>query len=178
MLVSRWHGARVAFTTVLVLCVASISSASITLNLTTAGSSGNINGAIYEQIDPQSTGTGTINSFAQIGGNTTQVEAYNTNVNNTLDNGNSPNFNHSITLADVPIVSILGLDYRQFLLDINENRGGGEIQMNFFRSTRFSFSSGGRQRPIAASNLSQVVCWISSGPLFIRWTLAWIIGSP
>ena len=125
MLVSRWHGVRVAFTTVFVLCVASISPASITLNLTTDGSSGNINGAIYEQIDPQSTGTGTINSFVQIGGNTDQTQGYNTTVNGTLDNGSSDQFNHSITLGIVPIVSIGGIDYRQFLLDINENRGGG-----------------------------------------------------
>lgn len=127
MLVSRWHGVRVAFTTVFVLCVASISSASITLNLTTDGSFGTINGAIYEQIDPQTTGTGTIGTFVQIDaqGNATEAHAYNTTVNNVLDNGSSDQFNRSITLADVPIVSVGGLDYRQFLLDINESRGGG-----------------------------------------------------
>lgn len=127
MLVSRWHGVRVAFTTVFVLCVASISSASITLNLTTDGSFGTINGAIYEQIDPQTTGTGTIGTFVQIDaqGNATEAHAYNTTVNNVLDNGSSDQFNRSITLADVLIVSVGGLDYRQFLLDINESRGGG-----------------------------------------------------
>ena len=93
----------------------------VIVDLTTDGSSGTINGARYEQIDPQSTGTGVIDSFAQIGNNDPTAHAYNTTDNNTLDNGSSDNFNHSITLADVPIVTISGNPYRQFLLDINEN---------------------------------------------------------
>src|SRR5262245_27976744 len=56
------------------------------INLTAAGSSGTINGAIYEQAGPQSTGTGTIDTFAQqsAGGSSTTSHAYNTTVNNVL----------------------------------------------------------------------------------------------
>jgi hypothetical protein len=90
------------------------------VDLTTAGSSGTVNGAIFEQINPQATGTGVINSFVEIGGNTDVVHAYNTTVNNVLDNGSSDVFNHALLLTAVPIVNISGTDYRQFLLDINQ----------------------------------------------------------
>lgn len=95
----------------------------IVVDLTSAGSSGTINGAIYEQVDAQSTGTGTIESFVQImgTGNAIESHAYNTTENNTLDNGSSDIFNHAITLNQVPVVDVNSTAYRQFLLDINEN---------------------------------------------------------
>jgi hypothetical protein len=107
------------------VCV--IADAATIVNLTTAGSSGTINGAIYEQIDPQATGTGGIDSFVQQSpqGNDTTSKAYNTTANNVLDNKSADNFNHSILLSDVPSVVRSGIPYRWFLLDINENSGGG-----------------------------------------------------
>jgi hypothetical protein len=94
----------------------------VTVNLTTAGSTGGpINGALFHQIDPSSTGTGVIDSFVQIGGNDPVVNGYNTTVNGTLYNGSADNFNHSITVGLIPVVTISGTPYRQFLLDINEN---------------------------------------------------------
>ncbi len=109
------------------VCLCTISHAALIVDLTTAGSSGTINGAIYEQIDPQSTGTGVIDSFSQqkSQGNGTTSQAYNTTENNTLDNGSPDNFNHSITLSMVPTVIRDSTVYRQFLLDANESNGGG-----------------------------------------------------
>jgi hypothetical protein len=110
------------------LAVTPVAGATIILDLTTAGASGTINGAIYEQIDPQSTGTGVIDSFVQIqvGGNVTESHAYNTTENNTLDVGPSDQHNRSIFVADVAVVDIGGTDYRRFLLDVNESSGQGE----------------------------------------------------
>jgi len=87
-----------------------------------------IHGTIFQQVDPQATGTGLIDPFVQIspGGNDTTSGAYNTNVNGTLDVGSSPNFNHELLLADVPIVNIEGTDYYEFVLDINESVGNGD----------------------------------------------------
>ena len=48
-------------------------------------------------------------------------QAYNTTANGVFNNGNTDTHNHSITLGDVGIVSKSGMDYRQFLLDINED---------------------------------------------------------
>lgn len=105
----------------IVVSGAGLASATV-VDLTTANSSGTINDAIYQQINPQSTGTGVIDSFAQIGAaNQEEVQGYNTTTNGTFDNGSSDNFNHSITLSDVPVVELNSILYRQFLLDINEN---------------------------------------------------------
>lgn len=115
--------ARVILSLVCFLVISSATlHATIIVDLTSVGATGTINGAIYQQVDAQSTGTGTINSFAQIQaqGNNDVQSGYNTTVNNTLDNGAPDNFNHSITLSEVPVISISNTDYREFLLDVNE----------------------------------------------------------
>jgi hypothetical protein len=91
------------------------------VNLTTAGSSGTINDAIYEQIEPRATGTGVIDSFVRISdANGDVVEGFNTDDRPLdFDENNSP-FTHALTVGDVPIVNIGGTDYRQFMLDINQ----------------------------------------------------------
>ncbi len=95
------------------------------IDLTTPGASGILNGAIFQQTSLQPTGTGAIHSFAQIGkGNRSVVHGYNTTVNKVFDNGSSDNFNRSITVGMIPVVSLDGMDYYQFLLDINESKGG------------------------------------------------------
>ncbi len=109
------------------LATLSTSANAAIIDLTTAGTSGTINSAIYEQTNPQSTGTGTIDSFEQQSpqGNGTSSKAYNTTENNVLDNQAPNNFNHSIFLSAVPIVFRGNTLYREFLLDTNENSGGG-----------------------------------------------------
>jgi hypothetical protein len=83
---------------------------------------GFIGSTLFRWTDFQATGTGLIQTFVQIqaqGNNTTQ-QGYNTTVNNVFDNGSSDQFNHELLLSDIPIVNIGGVDYREFLLDINE----------------------------------------------------------
>ncbi|MDZ4858069.1 MAG: PEP-CTERM sorting domain-containing protein [Candidatus Hydrogenedentes bacterium] len=91
------------------------------VDLTAVGSSGTIDGALFFQWDGGSTGTGNIDSFVEIGANTDITQAYNTTVNGTLDNGAADPFNHELLLTAVPIVNIGGVDYREFLLDINQS---------------------------------------------------------
>lgn len=95
-------------------------------DLTSLGAEATIDNAIYRQIDPQSTGTGLIDPFVQVqtGGSTPTESAYNTTVNGTLDVGEPDNFNHAITIADIPFVDVGGTLYAQFVLDINESDGG------------------------------------------------------
>jgi len=100
----------------------------LTTNTSPAVNDGN--GAIYERTDSQSTGTGVIRSFvreqAQGGGNNEQ--GYNTdNRPVQFDELTDPNFTRSVLITQVPIVSIGGVDYRQFLLDINQNNGNGNL---------------------------------------------------
>ena len=100
-----------------------------------------INGAIFTQMNSQSTGTGLINSFAQIGqpgGNQPIVDAYNTTVNNTLFNGQSDNFNHALQLSNVPTVSIttgnganqVTTKYYEFNLDINQTGSNSKLTLD------------------------------------------------
>lgn len=107
----------------LLLAVGAPAASATVVDLTSAGTSGTINGAIYEQIDPQSTGTGVINSFVRLQANGDE-EGYNS-TNETLDTGATDTFNHAITIGDVPVVNIGGIDYRQFLLDVNETSAAG-----------------------------------------------------
>jgi len=103
--------------------VVSTSTAHATiLDLTTVGASGFIGTAFFEQIDPQSTGSGVIDPFVRIKGKSV-VEGYNTDGRPTaFDEMSSAVFTHSIQLSEIPIVNIDGTDYRQFLLDINQRR--------------------------------------------------------
>jgi hypothetical protein len=96
-----------------------VQQANADLDLTTAGSSGFVNGAFYQQVPDQSTGTGVIDSFVRIQHNGTE-QGYNTDGSPFEFDEKAGAFTHSITLGAVPIVNIGGVNYRQFLLDINQ----------------------------------------------------------
>jgi hypothetical protein len=96
-----------------------------TLDLTNTGlQSGTLNNAIFQEIDPNDpAGTGVLNSFVRLQspGNSTVEEGYNTDGRPLqFDENNSPQFTRSLKLSDVPIFTIGGVEYRQFVLDINE----------------------------------------------------------
>lgn len=106
------------------------------LDLTSTGADGWINGAYFLQVDPQSTGTGVIDSFVEIFG-AGVTEAYNTTVDGVLDNGSSDQFNHALLLADVPVVSLNGTLYLEFLLDVDQTGANPDISLDeiqIFRS--------------------------------------------
>jgi hypothetical protein len=99
----------------------SLSAYAAPVDLTTAGDSGVIGGATYTQVDAQPTGTGFIDSFVEIGGaNKSVVQAYNTTVNGTFDNGSSPTFNHEITVGTIGFIETDAGLVMRFLLDINQ----------------------------------------------------------
>jgi hypothetical protein len=97
------------------------------LDLTTLGATGTRDGAIFKQGGTLS-GTGVFPSFVEIKGknNGTTESAYNTTVNNVLDNGSSSTFNHEIKVTDLTATTVSGQGYYQFLLDINEDTGNGD----------------------------------------------------
>lgn len=99
-----------------------------TIDLTTDGASGTVNGAIFQEVSPQPTGTGVIQSFLRLQNNGFE-QGYNTDYRYRsgkmeYDQKSDPNFTRSLLLSDVPVVNIDGVAYRQFLLDINESNGG------------------------------------------------------
>jgi hypothetical protein len=92
-----------------------------TLDLTTAGSSGTINGALFQQIEPRATGSGVIDPFVRISANTEIVQGFNTDARPTqFDENSSPTFTHSLLLSSLTTVNVGGTSYYQFLLDINQ----------------------------------------------------------
>ena len=103
-----------------------------TVDLTDSGDAGSINNAIFATGPVQPAGSGAFNSFVQIQHKGTE-QGYNTDASAQFDEKNSAPHNHSILLADVPIVvgdgsngTIEGLTYREFLLDLNEPNGGSK----------------------------------------------------
>jgi len=105
--------------------------ASTLIDLTTPGASSTQGAAVggsftVTQIAIQPTGTGGIDSFLRVQANTTE-QGFNTSLSNPLDDvANSPGgqaFTRALTLSEIPVVTIGGIEYRQFLLDINEPTG-------------------------------------------------------
>jgi hypothetical protein len=100
--------------------------AATTIDLTTQGSSSlgtaDLGGSfLVQQINPQSTGTGVIDSFLRVHANN-EESGYNTS-NGTPLNDVPGNFTRSLLLSEVPVVTVGGVAYRQFLLDLNESSG-------------------------------------------------------
>jgi hypothetical protein len=90
-----------------------------TLDLTASGVvTGTINGAIFTRADPQGTGSGNIQSFVRIQAKGTE-QGYNTDGTLEFDT-KSGAWTHSLAISDVPIVQLNGVNYREFLLDIDE----------------------------------------------------------
>lgn len=106
-----------------------------TLNLYTAGSSGEINGAIFQQTSVQPSGTGFIDPFVRIhnvGADGGFEHGYNTDGQEEFDTKEfgGHNWTHSIQVKDVGTVDIGGVDYLQFWLDINEANAQGAHSKN------------------------------------------------
>ena len=99
-----------------------------TLDLTSTGASGFINGGFFQQMSQQPTGTGVIDSFVRLQKNGIE-QGYNTDARPVqFDEKKDATFTHSLLLSSVPVVNINGTNYRQFLLDINEtNTSSGRL---------------------------------------------------
>jgi hypothetical protein len=94
-----------------------------TLDLTTAGSSANVNGGSVSTNLVQPTGSGVIDSFVRIGPDPVDscIEGYNTSGRGVqFDENTSPTFTHDLALGDIPVIVIGNVAYYQFLLDINQ----------------------------------------------------------
>jgi hypothetical protein len=96
---------------------ASTSASAALVDLTTADTSGVINGATFQQVSLQTTGTGVIQPFLRLQANGSEA-AYNTsgNLPNTFDQSGGP-WNQDLLLSSIPIVN----GSYQFLLDINQS---------------------------------------------------------
>jgi len=107
----------------------STAQAAIVVDLTREGAKGTINGAIYQQVDPQPTGTGVINTFLRIQAKGVE-EGFNTDHRPVQFDEKTDIHTRSLLLTDVPQVTINGIPYREFLLDINETVPKSLLSLN------------------------------------------------
>ena len=118
---------RVGVTAIIMSLSAAAASAEV-CDLTTDGSSCGpvFNGALFQEVSPQPTGTGYIDSFLRLQHNGTE-QGYNTSARPFQYDQKEPiQYTHDIQLKDVPIVTIDGVAYREFYLDINEADSEGK----------------------------------------------------
>jgi hypothetical protein len=127
------------------------------------------NGGLFYSTDLQPTGTGVLQPFVRIQAKPTE-EGYNTDGTIEFDTKDNPgNWTHSITLSQVPIVNIGGVNYREFVLDINETKSaaGRFLSMNEFQvfvSTSPSLTGFDRTAMTFASPGATQVYDLDTGP--------------
>lgn len=96
-----------------------------------SGNSGEINGALFVWTDNQPTGTGYIDSFVRIQGpaNGGVEQGYNTSGRPfAFDEKDPVNFTHDLQMRDLGSgVNVNGVEYYQFLLDVNEAGGNKSL---------------------------------------------------
>jgi len=109
-----------------------------------------INGAIFLEANTSglnSTGTGQIDSFVRLdpGGSTGNERGYNTDGRPLVFNENSSaTFTRALPVSSIPIVTILGTQYFEFFLDINQTGSSPNLSLNELQVFR---AGGGAELP-------------------------------
>jgi len=124
---------RIAFALVAALAAAPVKADVI--DLTTRGSSGMSQGALFLQADPQPTGTGIFNPFVRIQQTGTE-RGYNTDARPVeFQTKDDNHWTHSLLLSSLDKVTMGTTDYYKFTLDVNEqgNTTGRLLSLNDVR---------------------------------------------
>lgn len=108
---------------VIISAVASANASAATIIDLSTGDSGSANGALYQWTDFSATGTGVINSFLGVQAQGTE-QGYNHSLGNVGPwDTKAGTHTNDIQYQDLVAKTILGVDYYEFLLDINESNG-------------------------------------------------------
>jgi PEP-CTERM motif len=169
------------------LCALAIGSSSVyatSIDLTTAGATSGVKTSvsgdnfIVTQVSPQSTGTGVIDSFlrVQANGNANSEQGYNTNIGTPLDDKGGA-FTRALLLSDVPIVTLGGVDYYQFLLDINQVSSGDSGLLSLNQIQLFT-SSTDRADGVVSLNGTEPHLSFTGGSTTEQFTLASTYSNP
>ena len=115
---------RMAAATIAALTFGAVTAQATTIiDLTSPGSEGTANGALYVWTDFQATGTGVIDTFVRVQNNGTEL-GYNHGLGHNVPWDTKAGIHtHDIQYQDLVTASIAGVDYFQFLLDVNESSG-------------------------------------------------------
>jgi hypothetical protein len=107
-----------------------------TLDLTAPGSAEALGGAIFYQPASQPTGGGPTHTFVALNTHhhATVEQGYNTDARPLqFDEQKSHEYTHALRLGDVPTVSIGGVTYLEFLLDVNQTRSHPVLSLDELR---------------------------------------------
>ena len=103
-----------------------------TVSLALAGqNTGTSNDVIYNWVDQQTTGTGVIDPFLRL-----QATGTEQGYNSDLIGGSGPmdakqgSWTHDLQLSDLTVVNIGGVNYYEFLLDINQTNANPLLSLN------------------------------------------------
>jgi MYXO-CTERM domain-containing protein len=114
---------------------------------------GTAQGALFYRADFQSAGTGVIDPFVRVqhdngppnNGHSPRGEeqGYNTSGRPVqYDELTDPNYTHDLLFSQIPTVTIQGVPYKQFILDINEPNGGGQSLLSLDQVTIYTSTVG------------------------------------
>jgi len=92
----------------------------VTVDVTSPGSSGTINGATFSYSDLQPAGTGVIDPFLRVQHTPTE-QGYNTDGGFPFDDKHPSNFQHSLLQSSLAIFTMNGVQYYKFMLDSNQS---------------------------------------------------------
>jgi len=99
-----------------------VPSGNPTVDLSTPGALGSVNGAFFSQFSGQPTGSGVIQSFVRLHAFGIE-QGYNSDSRPVqFDENTTATFDHSLLLSSVPTVTVGGITYRVFMLDINQKQ--------------------------------------------------------
>lgn len=109
----------------------------VTIDLTRRGATAGAGAGIVAQTDTQPTGTGYIRSFVRVQGAASgggSEQGYNTDARPLqFDENKSPQFTRSLGANLVPTVTVGGVKYREFLLDINQKSSASKLSIDDIR---------------------------------------------
>jgi hypothetical protein len=111
----------VMLSTALVLLLP-LSASATDYDLTSTGATATVNGALFKQISPQSTGTGVLDPFLRVQADNVE-EGYNTSAKPAPMDDKSGSWTHDLLLSSLAVTNIGGSAYYGFMLDVNENSG-------------------------------------------------------
>ena len=147
-------------TALVAVCICFTNVQADMLDLTELGVGGWIDDAYFLQIDHSSTGTGVIESFVRMQGKGFE-NGYNTDGTPEFDTKGGL-WTHSLQLGDVPIVELGGINYREFLLDINQAKNVNPSLLSL--DTIEIYLDGVGNNDIYADGLGTLVYDMDAGP--------------
>jgi hypothetical protein len=117
------------------------------LDLTAAGASGAVNGALFDQFDGRTVGPHQLDTFTKLHARGRTAQGFNTNARPLqFQEDWSRHATHAIRVADLPTVTVNGVTYRELVLDVTQPRCSPHVSLDELRVYVSDSPSPGRYR--------------------------------